>query len=325
MRNSITDVPGILVGQAQDAKAATGCTVILCETSTATGVDVRGGAPGTRETDCLDPINIVPAAHAIFLGGGSAFGLDGVTGVMRYLETKGVGFDVGVTRVPIVPAAVLFDLGVGDAFVRPDERMGREACENAGVEVAQGNFGAGTGCSIGKAGGPSRMMKGGLGTASVACGPLVVGAIAAVNCVGDIVDPRTGRLVAGTLDESGRGLSGSYGLLTARIKCPDIFSTNTSIGVVATNANLTKPWAKRVALMAHDGFARAIVPAHTSQDGDTIFCTATGQVEADLNVVGSMAAEAMARAVLNAVMRAATAYGLPGYEEISARAEGKGR
>ncbi|MCX7038566.1 MAG: P1 family peptidase [Spirochaetes bacterium] len=318
-RNSITDVPGILVGHAQNAAAAKGCTVILCESGTAAGVDVRGGSPGTRETDCLAPTASLPCPQAFYLSGGSAFGLDGATGVHTYLEAKGIGFDTGVARVPIVSGAVIFDLNVGAANVRPDAAMGLEACRNAGVDVAQGNIGVGIGATAGWAAGPSRRMKVGLGTASCRTGGLIVGAIVAVNCYGDVVDPATGEVLAGTLNEAGDGFAGSQRLLTATPMGTNPLTSHSTIGVVASNARLDKAQASRVAMMAHDGFARAIVPVHTYGEGDVIFSAMTGVVEAGVSVVGVMAAEAMAQAILNAVKCAESAYGYPGYREVLER------
>lgn len=319
MRNAITDVPGILVGHAQNAEAGKGCTVILVDSGTASGVDVRGGSPGTRETDGLAPTAALTCPHAFYLCGGSAFGLEGATGVQQYLEAKGIGFDTGVARVPIVAGAVIYDLNVGRADVRPDAAMGLEACRNAGLEVAQGNVGAGTGATAGWAGGPSRRMKSGLGTASCRTGELVVGAIVAVNCYGDVVDPATAEVLAGTLNEAGDGFAGSQRLLTATVMGTDPFSTHSTIGMVASNARLDKAQANRVAMMAHDGFARAIVPVHTLGEGDIIFSAMTGAVEAAVSVVGALAAEAMAQAILNAVRSAESAYGLPGYREMRER------
>jgi L-aminopeptidase/D-esterase-like protein len=311
MMNTITDIPGILVGHAQDEKAGTGCTVVLAMDGAVAGVDVRGGAPGTRETDCLDPSNFVTLVQAIYLGGGSAFGLDGATGVMRYLEERQVGLDVGVCRVPIVPGAVIFDLTVGNCKVRPDAAMGYAACQAAGTEITQGNVGAGTGASVGKAAGPGRMMKGGLGTASVRAGSLIVGAIVAVNCYGDVIDVDTGRILAGTLTQSRDAFADTRALIRADPTGIDPFASNTTIAVVATNARFTKPQARRIAIMAQDGMARAINPIHTMYDGDTVFCLATGAVDADVTVAGALAAEALAHAIASAVRNARSAYGLP--------------
>ncbi|HTP60211.1 MAG TPA: P1 family peptidase [Spirochaetia bacterium] len=320
MNNSITDIPGILVGHADDRSAGTGCTVILCENGAVAGVDVRGGAPGTRETDCLQPVNAVPMIHAVYLSGGSAFGLDGASGVVRYLESRGIGYDVGVGTVPIVPGAVLFDLTVGDPRGRPDPAMGEQACRNAGISVLQGNVGAGTGAAIGKAAGVSYMMKGGVGTASASAGELHVGAIAAVNCYGDVRDPDTGEILAGAVNSTRDGFADSVRLMSRGPRCLNPFTaTSTTLAVVATNARLSKADASRVAIMAQDGLARAVVPAHTPFDGDTVFALSTGTVEADLAVVGTLAAVAVSNAIVNAVRSAASAYGLPGHAEMQER------
>ena len=325
MKNAITAVPGLKVGHAQDLRAGTGCTVILCEGGAAAGVDVRGGAPGTRETDCLNPMNLVPQVHAVYLGGGSAFGLDGACGVMKYLEERKIGFEVGVTRVPIVPGAVLFDLTVGDPFVRPDGPMGYRACLSASAEDAQrGNVGAGTGATVGKAAGAAYMMKGGLGTASFQTQELIIGALMAVNCFGDVVDPSTGEILAGALNETGDGFRSCLELLASGRGSRDAFAGNTTIGAVATNARLSKAQATRVAIMAHDGLARAINPVHTLNDGDTIFCLATGEVEADVTAVGALAARVVAQAVVDAVTQAESLYGFPCCREVRRRREESG-
>lgn len=317
---SITDVPGIRVGHAHDERAITGCTVVLCEDGAVGGVDQRGGAPGTRETDPMRPMHLVLHVHAVVLTGGSAFGLESATGVVRYLEERGVGFDARVARVPIVPAAVLFDLGIGDPNVRPDAAMGYRACENASDEPPrEGNHGAGIGCTVGKMLGPGQAMKGGIGTASVDLGEgAVVGAIVAVNAFGDVIDPRSGAIVAGarSIDAGApgyfadtlqvmRSLTGQ-GLLGFGVR-----PSHTVIGVVATNARLDKEGVNKVAQMAHDGIARAIRPAHTMLDGDTIFSLATGQKDVDVNVVGAYAAEVVAEAIVRAVRAAEPAGGLP--------------
>lgn len=318
LKDAITDVPGIKVGHSQDLKAGTGCTVIICEKGAVGGVDVRGGAPGTRETDLLNPINLVDKIHAIYLGGGSAFGLDGASGVMKYLEEKDIGFDVGLTKVPIVPGAVLFDLAVGDYRIRPDAKMGYEACLNASdAEVRQGNIGAGTGATVGKLFGGFRCMKSGLGTASFKSQELIVGALVAVNCLGDVIDPETGEIIAGVLTEDRKGFAHTMSFLrNFPQKTQDNFSKNTTIGVIAANAKLTKAGATKVAMMAQDGYARTISPAHTMFDGDTIFCVATGEVEAGANVVGALAAEVMARAIVKAVKNAESLYGLLCYKDL---------
>jgi len=322
MLNTITDVPGILVGHAQDERAGTGCTVVLCEAGATAAVDVRGGAPGTRETDCLDASNIIPQVQAVYLGGGSAYGLDGASGVMRYLDEKAIGFDVGVCTVPIVPGAVIFDLTVGDCRTRPDAAMGYRACKAAGTAVAQGNAGAGTGAGIGGDHSlplAARMMKGGLGTASVKQGDLIVGAIVVVNCFGDVIDTATGEVLAGLLSEDRQRLAGRAQLLASLPGASGFFPGNTTIGVVATNARLDKGQARRVAMMAQDGFARAIDPIHTMHDGDSIFALATGDIEANVTLIGVLAAQAMAVAIANGVRAAQTAYGLPCHEDMKDR------
>ena len=325
LKNSITDVPGIEVGQAQDLDALTGVSVVMCRKGAVGGVDQRGGAPGTRETDLLNPLNLVEKVHAIMLAGGSAFGLDAAGGVMKYLEEQSIGFDVGVARVPIVPAAILFDLALGSASVRPDAAMGyRAAAAASDAKPAEGNAGAGAGASVGKIFGNAGAMKSGIGTASIDIGGgIIVGALAAVNAYGDVLDPLTGRILAGARSTS---------LGPLRLGSPDYFAdtlatmqtlagrmiegfamrSNTVIGVVATNAKLTKPEANKMAQMAQDGLARAIRPAHTMLDGDTIFALATGQKNADVSLVGAFAAEAFAQACANAVRSATGAGGLPG-------------
>jgi L-aminopeptidase/D-esterase-like protein len=322
--DAITDVPGIRVGQAQNDEALTGCTVVLSEDGAVGGVDQRGGAPGTRETDLLRPMHLVQRVHAVLLAGGSAFGLEAAAGVMRYLEEKQVGFRTRVARVPIVPAAILFDLEVGQAGVRPDAEMGYRACLNATSDLpAQGNTGAGTGATVGKILGMGQAMKGGLGTASIDVGSgIVVGAIVAVNAFGDVVDPQSGEIVAGArcadvgpihIGAPGyfadtlhvmRGLVGRSTMAMAR-------RSNTVIGVVASNARLDKEETNKVAQMAHDGLARAIRPAHTMYDGDTIFALSTGRRRADVNIVGAFAAEAVAQAIVRAVRAARPVAGLP--------------
>ena len=313
-----TDIDGIKVGNAEDLEAATGCTVIICEEGATAGVDVRGGSPGTRETDLLNPQNLVDKVHAVMLSGGSAFGLDAASGAMAYLEERNIGFDVQVTKVPIVCSAVLFDLVVGDYSVRPDFNMGYRACENASNEkCSSGNIGAGTGATIGKVLGLERAMKGGLGSCAFQIGDLQVGAIVAVNCLGDVIDPETGEILAGLLDEDGKTLIGTENILVENYDDKkNIFSGNTTIGVVATNGIFTKAETNKLASMAHNGYARSIRPAHTIFDGDTIFTMATGKVEADINVVGLLAARAMERAVVDAIKSADSIYGLKAYGDF---------
>jgi L-aminopeptidase/D-esterase-like protein len=305
--NALTDVPGIRVGHMTNPHAMTGCTVVLCPKEGAVGgVDQRGGAPGSRETDLLRPLHLVERVHAVLLAGGSAFGLDAAGGVVRWLEERDVGFDARAARVPIVPAAVLFDLDVGRADVRPDAAMGYAACEAAtDGPVSEGRVGAGTGCTVGKVLGPGRASQGGLGTASVDLGGgLVVAALVAVNAFGDVVDPATGQILAGARPLKGEGwadtlatMKGLVGKAALRVAG----WSNTVIGVVVTNARLDKEGANKVAQMAHDGLARAVRPAHTLFDGDTLFALATGSKKADVNLVGAYAAEVVAEAIVRAI------------------------
>lgn len=328
LQNSITDVRGIEVGHAQNDEALTGCTVILCRKGAVAGVDVRGGAPGTRETDLLDPVNLVEKVHAIVLAGGSAFGLDAASGVMKYLEENKIGFNTGVARVPIVPTAILYDLSIGRADVRPDATMGALAAAAAtSTPPKEGNVGAGTGAMVGKLFGTSLAMKSGLGTASMDIGGgVIVGAIVAVNAFGDVVDPKTGEVVAGL--RSGKigpvriGKKDTFADTLAIMKTPLgrgvlglVSRGNTVIGAVATNAKLTKAQATKVAQMAHDGLARTIRPAHTMLDGDTIFALSTGTKTAEVSTIGAFAAEMMAQAILRAVKTAKSAGGLPGLNQ----------
>jgi L-aminopeptidase/D-esterase-like protein len=338
LKNAITDVPGILVGHAHDPIALTGCTVVLCMDGAAGGVDQRGGAPGTRETDAMHPMHIVRHVHGIVLSGGSAFGLDSATGAVRFLEERGVGFDVRVCQIPIVPAAILFDLSIGRFDIRPDTEMGYQACQNASANPPEeGNAGAGMGATVGKILGISQAMKSGIGTASeeIAEG-LVVGAIVAVNAFGDVIDPVSGEIVAGARAVSQRpvpmGQPGYFAdaleVMRTLVGSPlGSFATpqaQTVIGVVATNASLTKEEINKVAQMAHDGLARTIKPAHTMLDGDTIFALATGkwqpvdEKKVDVNIVGAFAAEVFSRAILRAVTAAKPAGGLPAAGEFPA-------
>lgn len=312
----LTAVEGLKVGHHTLAERPTGCTVIIAEAGAVAGVDVRGAAPGTRETALLEPDTLVQQVHAIVLSGGSAFGLDTATGVMRYLEERGVGFKFGGSTVPIVPAAILFDLRVGDSKIRPNAECGYAAARAATTgAVAEGNVGAGAGATVGKMRGPERAMKGGLGSSAIALPDgLVVAALAAVNAAGDVIDPATGKVVAGTRTADGKGLADIRTLLRQGGdggRPPEALQ-NTTLGVVATNATLTKLQATRMAQMAQDGLARAVVPAHTSVDGDTIFAMATGRRQAadDVDLIGALAADQMAQAIVRAV-RAAT--GIPGY------------
>jgi L-aminopeptidase/D-esterase-like protein len=319
--HSITDVAGIKVGHFTDSRRPTGCTVILTEDGAVAGVDVRGAAPGTRETDLLNPINTVQTVHAIMLSGGSAFGLDTATGAMRFLEERGIGFDVGLARVPIVPAAILFDLGVGDAKIRPDAEAGYKACKAATTSApAEGNVGAGAGATVGKLFGMVRAMKSGIGTSAIKLEGLTVGAIVAVNAVGDVIDPTTARVIAGARTKDGKKLLNSMAMLLRGEPLPPMLAgAATTIGVVATDAALTKAQASKVAQMAHDGLARTINPVHTAYDGDTIFALATGKSskQANVTLIGALAAEAMAQAVVRAVRAARGIAGLPSASDLA--------
>ena len=309
---SIVDVPGLQVGHFTLSERLTGCSVVLAPEGAVGAVDVRGAAPGTRETDLLDPANLVDKVHAVLLSGGSAFGLDAATGVVRWLDENGIGFETGHGRVPIVPAAVLFDLPVvrpgDDPQARPGAEAGYAACQGASTAQPEaGNVGAGAGACVGKLFGLDRCMKGGIGNASVRVGPWVVGALVACNAVGDVVDPASGRVLAGARTADGTGLLDTQRALLAgeRGKRP-LPGTNTTIGVVATNATLNKAQAKRLAMSAHDGLARSIRPAHTTLDGDTLFAMATGTEDSppDLLLLTVMAAQATALATLNAIRQA---------------------
>ncbi len=315
---AFTDIEGIKVGHAQNMEAATGCTAVLCEEGAAAGVDVRGGAPGTRETDLLNPVNLVEKIHAAIICGGSAFGLDAASGVMQYLEERGIGFDVQVTKVPIVCGAVLFDLAIGDPSVRPDKEMGYQACLNAtNRECPEGNVGAGTGATVGKILGMERAMKGGLGACCFQVGELKVGALVAVNCMGDVIEPATGEILAGALSDDRRTFANTEQVMMLEYaKQKNYFGGNTTVGVVATNGSFNKVQMNKVASMAHNGLGRVIRPAHSMVDGDTIFALATGKVEADINVAGLLAARAVERAIVRAVKQASSLHGFIAYQDL---------
>jgi L-aminopeptidase/D-esterase-like protein len=322
MFNAITDVEGIEVGHYTDLEAATGCTVILCREGAVAGVDVRGSAPGTRETDLLQPTNLVQQVHGVVLSGGSAFGLDTACGVMECLEAQGIGFDVGVGVVPVVSAAVLFDLAVGQAKVRPDKESGKAACLAAGTgPISEGCVGAGTGASVGKLFGPAYAIKSGIGTAARRIhGGLTVAALVAVNALGDVVDPNSGELIAGPRDPEGQGMVSTMQYLHGDLSQTMLgFPSNTTLAVVATDAVLNKEGANKVAQMAHDGLARSICPVHTMSDGDTVFALATGrrsEVTVDISVVGAVAASVLSEAVVRAVHEATTLFGIPAVREL---------
>lgn len=313
-KNCITDVSGILVGQASDHEALTGCTVILCGEGAVCGVEVRGSAPGTRETDLLEPHMLVDQVHGVFLAGGSAFGLAAGDGMMRYLEEHGIGFDVGVTKVPIVTGAVLFDLNIGSHRIRPDASMGYEACRQASQEkIKEGNIGAGTGATVGKILGHEQSMKGGIGSASIALdNGLVVGAIVAVNALGDIRDHHTGKIIAGAREKDTGVLIDTCAYLKQHAHTSLAFKRdNTTIGTIATNARLTKAECKKLAQMAMNGLVKVISPFGSTLDGDTVFALSKGEYTADLNLLGIMAAEAMALAVNRAIKEAESVGSIP--------------
>ena len=314
----IDEVQNIEIGNAQDQAAGTGCTVILCRRGAPAGLDVRGGGPASRESELLKPVAAAEAIHAVLLSGGSAFGLDAAGGVMRYLEERDVGFDVGVTKVPLVCASCLFDLAVGDGRVRPDADMGYRACQAAEQsEYRDGCYGAGTGATVGKFRGAQRCMKSGIGSYAVQIGDLQVGAIVAVNALGDVYDWRTGRQVAGLLQPDHSGLCcteeemyQSYTVVRNK------FVGNTTIGAILTNARFNKTELNKIASMAHNGYARSIRPLHTTADGDSIYALSTGDVEADLDMVGTLGARVMSEAILSAVRSATSGYGFPALRDL---------
>lgn len=317
MFNNILDVKGIKVGQVEDKEGLTGCTVIICEDGGVCGVDVRGSAPGTRETDLLDPINMVQKVHAIVLSGGSAFGLESTCGVSRYLEEKGIGFDVGVAKVPIVTGAVLFDLGVGDPKCRPNIEMGYKACQIANnTELKQGNYGAGCGATVGKIRGSEFCTKGGIGSYSIKLdNGLVVSAIIAVNAFGDVYE--NGQVIAGVLNDDKTDFLNTYDLMKKGVNKGGFNIDNTTIGAVVTNAKLSKAECKKISQMAHNGFAKSIFPIHTPHDGDTIFTLATGEVETDITLLGSIASEVVEKSVISAIKNASKTNNILSYNEIN--------
>lgn len=317
MYNNILDIKGIKVGQVEDLEGLTGCTVVICEEGAVCGVDVRGSAPGTRETDLLDPINMVQKVHAVVLSGGSAFGLESTCGVSRYLEEHNIGFDVGVAKVPIVAGAVLFDLVVGNPKSRPDIEMGYKACEVANdKELKQGNFGAGCGATVGKVKGVDYCMKGGIGSYSIKLdNGLIVAALVAVNAFGDVYE--NGKVIAGVLNSEKSKVLNTYDLMKNGVNSGGFNIDNTTIGIVATNAKLTKAECKKISQMSHNGYAKAIFPIHTPHDGDTIFTIATGEVESDVTLLGSIATEVVEKSIINAIKNAKSIDNIPSYEEIN--------
>ncbi|WP_304960485.1 P1 family peptidase [Thomasclavelia cocleata] len=315
----ITDIKGIQIGQAENQEAGTGCTVIICKEGATAGVDVRGGGPATRETDLLNPINMVQQINAIMLSGGSAFGLDAASGAMQYLEERNYGFDMKVAHVPIVCSASLFDLTVGNPKIRPDKEMGYQACLNSETNesIKEGNYGAGCGASVGKIMGPQYAMKGGIGTSAVQIDNIQVGAIVAVNACGNVVDYKTNEQLAGIYDQEHNCIIPADEVIFKQIeKICELPNGNTTIGCVITNVKLDKAQCTKIAGIAHNGYARAIHPVHTMSDGDTIFVLSTNEVEIMPDAVGILATEMIAKAINNAIKAADSAYGLKSYKEL---------
>ena len=317
---SITDIKGIHIGQTENVEAATGLTVIISEQGMGAGLDIRGGGPASRDSGLLDPLTAAEVVHAVVLGGGSAFGLGASNGVMEYLEKRGIGFDVGVTKVPLVVQSDIFDLTVGDKDVRPDPAMGYEAAKNAmeSPNYKDGNYGAGCGATVGKISGMDTCMKTGIGSYAIEIGPLQIGAIVVVNSLGDIYDWRKGKKIAGLLAEDRKGFRDTVTLMEGSIDVRENkFVDNTTIGAIITNAKFTKSQLCKIAGMTHNGFARSIRPVHTTADGDSIYALSTGDVNADMDLVGTLAAEVMSEAITRAVYSAKSAYGFPSANEIT--------
>ena len=316
----IKDIKNIRIGQAENKEAGTGCTVFICEKGMPAGLDVRGGGPASRDTQLLNPLAAAQEIHAVLLAGGSAFGLGAANGVMKYLEEHGIGFDVGVTKVPLVAQSDLFDLTVADTFTRPDAAMGYEAARLAmeAPNYRNGNFGAGCGATVGKIGGMGTCMKTGIGSYAVQVGELQVGAVVALNALGDIFDHKTGKQVAGVLTEDKNGFRNTAEIMRASTEVVENrFTGNTTLGIIITNAAFAKSQLCKIAGMAHDGYARSIRPVHTSADGDSIYAVSVGDIKADQDLVGTLAAEVMSEAILRAVSSAESAYGYPAARDLS--------
>lgn len=319
---SILEIKGIKIGQSENQAAGTGCTVFLSETGMRAGLDVRGGGPASRESELLNPLAAAQVIHAIVLAGGSAYGLGAADGVMKYLEEKGIGFEVGPSlKVPLVCQSDLFDLTVGDPYIRPDKAMGYDAClraeENGTGNYRDGNFGAGCGATVGKFAGMDYCMKSGIGSYAVQIGELQVGAVVAVNALGDIYDWKTGKKIAGLLAEDRKTFRSTEELMYASTEIVENkFTGNTTIGVIITNGKFEKASLCKIAGMAHDGYARSIRPVHTTADGDSIYTVSVGDVEADQDLTGVLAAEVMSEAITRTVMSAEGAYGYPGVRDL---------
>ena len=320
----ITDIENIKIGNAEDEKAGTGCTVIICERGAITGLDVRGGGPASRESELTKPFASAEVIHAVLLSGGSAFGLDAAGGVMKYLEERNIGFDVGVTKVPLVCESCIFDLRVGDYKIRPDAKMGYRACVNSEKNnIQMGNHGAGTGATVGKILGIDFAMKSGLGFYALQIGNLKVGAIVSVNAFGDIFDYESGSMIAGVLNKEKNGFRNSEEELIKIAENKNLsfdiennITTNTTIGAVITNAKFTKSQMGKIASMSHNGFARTIKPVHTTLDGDSIYAMSVGDVNANLDAVGSIAAIVMGKAINSAIINTKSAYGFKAYNDL---------
>ena len=320
----ITDIENIKIGNVEDEKSGTGCTVIICERGAITGLDVRGGGPASRESELTKPFASAEVIHAVLLSGGSAFGLDAAGGVMKYLEERNIGFDVGITKVPLVCESCIFDLRVGDYKIRPDAKMGYQACVNSEKNnIQMGNHGAGTGATVGKILGINYAMKSGLGFYALQIGNLKVGAIVSVNAFGDIFDYESGKMIAGVLNKEKNGFGNSEEELIKIAENKNLsfdiennITTNTTIGAVITNAKFTKSQMGKIASMSHNGFARTIKPVHTTLDGDSIYAMSVGDVKANLDAVGSIAAIAMGKAINSAIINTKSAYGFKAYSDI---------
>jgi len=316
---SIKELCGVKIGQTENAEAGTGCTVVLAENGMRAGLDVRGGGPASRETQLLNPLAAAQIIHGIVIGGGSAFGLGAANGVMKCLEERGIGFEVGVVRVPLVVQSDLFDLTVGDPFVRPDAEMGYEAAKMAldCPNYKDGNYGAGCGATVGKLAGMETCMKSGIGSYAIQIGDLQIGAISAVNAIGDVYDWKTGKQIAGMLSEDGKTLRSTAEFMKESMApVTGEFASNTTLTVVITNAKFEKAQLCKIAGMAHDGYARAIHPVHLSLDGDSIYAVSAGEVSADQDLVGTLAAEVVSEAIANAVRHAEGAYGFPAMRDL---------
>ncbi len=316
----INEIENIKIGNAENTEYATGCTVIICEKGMAAGIDVRGGGPASRETELLNPSASAEVIHAVLLSGGSAFGLDAAGGVMEYLAEKGIGFTVGDIHVPLVCQSCIFDLAFVSDKVKPDKAMAKKACENAELNSpSQGNFGAGTGATVGKFCEPERIMNSGLGIYAVKLGDLKVGAVVAVNAMGDVYDFETGKVLAGMRTKDGKSIDNSEAALYEMYLKDPLYSapnTNTTIGAIITNAKFDKAKLNKIAAMAQNGLARSIRPVHTLSDGDTVYALSSGDVAADVNVVGTLASHVMAAAIRNAVLNCGSFHGVPGAKDL---------